>query len=926
MKQMTTADWEEVKVKRFGLALILSVFLCTSLFQSQAQAAPPIKIYINGVELNAQQSPVMIGNRVLVPMRAMFEALNAKVVWNQGQQRVTATKGSTTISLTIGSSVAVINGQNVALDVPAKVINGGFTVVPVRFVSEALGQDVQWNSAAQTVTVTLTTEVAPVSNVNARTVSQQGDGSDLQVSFNRAQDESTIDHYRVLVVKAGNAPYFTAANADNVRSGNFTVINKDGRDKSFKLDSQTRDVDGALLQSGSSYAVFVLSVGNQDGNYNSALSRASSTVTVTGVPAVSVVNGLSVRDVSDFGDGRDLSVTFNKAQNEHEISNYRIFVVKSASSSSFNVQSANAVSSSNYTTVNKTNSGYGITTSLNSSARDTSGELIRKGVSYNVFVMSVSNNTNSKVNRLSSASSSITLTDNSPITAPVITKVEDVSDFGDGRDLLVNFNKSADESKVASYRIFVVKNNNASSFNLNSANSVNSNNYHTVSKTGANTLSLTLPSNMKDVQGAAIVNNQSYRVFLMAVGNDKSNYVNALSSASSAITLNNNFTVPAVTNVRVSDVGDNDDGRDLQVTFNKVADESKISHYRIFVVKSGNASRFNLNTANAVSYNNYTYVGKTGNNISTTLASGATDVDGAVIRSGVNYQVFVMSVTTANNLTGNALSQASANITLINNSASAPVNVRADIVDYKGNGSDLSVTFNKTVSDNQISSYRIMVVDADQANKVNGFTLGIANNVQRNSYTEISPNTTLPVRLSEKALDAQGIAISRDKTYKVYVLAVSKGSNNNALSAPSNDVRLQEPSVTPASNVNLSNSSTADALSLTVSFKTASNEANVGNYLVMLVPNVSPNNGQYNISNFDLTAANRVPTSNGKTVTKQGKEVNTSTVLEFDVNGNALSVGTTYRAYVLTLGNGHDATLNNLTSSPAHNDVTLDYK
>lgn len=104
--------------------------------------------------------------------------------------------------------------------------------------------------------------------------------------------------------------------------------------------------------------------------------------------------------------------------------------------------------------------------------------------------------------------------------------------------------------------------------------------------------------------------------------------------------------------------------RDLAVSFNKVSDESKVSSYRIFVVKATNYSSFNLAAANAVSSSNYTQVNKTGSNITQILSSGARDVDGALIKTGVGYRVFVMGVDSGSNTANNLLSAASSAITL----------------------------------------------------------------------------------------------------------------------------------------------------------------------------------------------------------------------------------------------------------------------
>ncbi len=90
---------------------------------------------------------------MLVPVSAIFSALGAEVTWDQASKKITAVKGSTKITMILGSKTAYINGQTVTLDVPAQAA-GGRILVPVRFISEGLNMDVLWNAAARTVTAT----------------------------------------------------------------------------------------------------------------------------------------------------------------------------------------------------------------------------------------------------------------------------------------------------------------------------------------------------------------------------------------------------------------------------------------------------------------------------------------------------------------------------------------------------------------------------------------------------------------------------------------------------------------------------------------------------------------------------------------------------------------------------------------------------
>ena len=130
-----------------ALVLILTVMPIT-----QSQASAEIRVIVNGTTVAFDQSPVIENGRTLVPLRAIFEALGATVDWNQSTQTVTAAKDGTTVRLTIGSNIMVVDGRNITLDVPAKIV-GGRTLVPARAVAEAFGADVGWDAATRTVLV-----------------------------------------------------------------------------------------------------------------------------------------------------------------------------------------------------------------------------------------------------------------------------------------------------------------------------------------------------------------------------------------------------------------------------------------------------------------------------------------------------------------------------------------------------------------------------------------------------------------------------------------------------------------------------------------------------------------------------------------------------------------------------------------------------
>ena len=113
-----------------------------------------IVIYVNGKKLLSDQKPILISGRTMVPLRAIFEALQANVEWNQVSQTVTAKRGRDLLFLKIGEREMEVNGTTKLLDVSARLINGR-TLIPLRAVSEALNSAVEWYGAYQTILISL---------------------------------------------------------------------------------------------------------------------------------------------------------------------------------------------------------------------------------------------------------------------------------------------------------------------------------------------------------------------------------------------------------------------------------------------------------------------------------------------------------------------------------------------------------------------------------------------------------------------------------------------------------------------------------------------------------------------------------------------------------------------------------------------------
>ncbi len=124
----------------------------TQVSKASADDVPKVKDMSIEVLVNARRvafpdvRPQIKDGSTLIPLRFVSDTLGGELSLQDKQ--ITIIKGDRTINLTIGSKTATVNGENVTLDTASTAINGR-TLVPLRFVSEALGETVKWDSVNQ---------------------------------------------------------------------------------------------------------------------------------------------------------------------------------------------------------------------------------------------------------------------------------------------------------------------------------------------------------------------------------------------------------------------------------------------------------------------------------------------------------------------------------------------------------------------------------------------------------------------------------------------------------------------------------------------------------------------------------------------------------------------------------------------------------
>jgi outer membrane protein TolC len=213
-------------MKRALSGAIATSIILVSAPMAFADSTSDITIKIDGQVQQFDPGPVIVHDRTLVPLRSVFEKMGATVSWDAPSQTVTITKNNTKIQISIDSPFAVINGFRKKLDEPAHIVDDR-TMVPLRFVSEALGADVQWDATNRTVLISTNGLVYDSKSAN--------NAASMPLTYQKALELATANSYpikegqasvdrakEVLDHTADNINYIPASGGDTAATRAFT--------------------------------------------------------------------------------------------------------------------------------------------------------------------------------------------------------------------------------------------------------------------------------------------------------------------------------------------------------------------------------------------------------------------------------------------------------------------------------------------------------------------------------------------------------------------------------------------------------------------------------------------------------------------------------------------------------------------------------
>lgn len=224
---------------------------------SPREAAGTIQLTINnpvmsgnGVTKQIDQgystAPVIKDGRTFLPIRAVISEMGGNIEWDGSQRKVTTLFDGRKVELWIGSKKVRVNGTEKTTDAVPYISDTGRTMLPLRFVGESLGCDVNWDAATQSVTIAYDTAAEKTPNTNIPAATSSGVPASLPApsiaNLQLLKDEGGVPYFRLEVTVPDSV-----ITLDKERPANGYV----------DLESSKKVDDGEWIEDGGGLSVFI---------------------------------------------------------------------------------------------------------------------------------------------------------------------------------------------------------------------------------------------------------------------------------------------------------------------------------------------------------------------------------------------------------------------------------------------------------------------------------------------------------------------------------------------------------------------------------------------------------------------------------------------------------------------------------------------
>lgn len=145
---------------------VFALLIITAAAVSNAAAAFPVRLFLNGAEVASDVPPDIRGGVAVVPIRFVTAHLGYSANWDATARAAVISGNGKRITLRAGSRSATVNGRTLLLTRPAE-ITGSRVMVPLRFISESLGAQVAWDGAKRQISINRKTAALETTNPSA---------------------------------------------------------------------------------------------------------------------------------------------------------------------------------------------------------------------------------------------------------------------------------------------------------------------------------------------------------------------------------------------------------------------------------------------------------------------------------------------------------------------------------------------------------------------------------------------------------------------------------------------------------------------------------------------------------------------------------------------------------------------------------------
>lgn len=212
------------------LKTLFLTLICILAITTTVSATDDAKVCVNSEYIEMDQKPIFKDDRILIPVRAVGEALKCKVDWDHDTQTVTLNNGATELKIIIGEDeMKKINVSRnpieipVALEVPAFIENGR-TMLPLRAVSEALFLDVNWDEEERTVVINNKYDFIGIETAGY-----------IRVDIDDKMGFMDIDGNIVIPIEYENDGAYGYVQGN----GTYAIVKKDGKFGAVDMDNKT---------------------------------------------------------------------------------------------------------------------------------------------------------------------------------------------------------------------------------------------------------------------------------------------------------------------------------------------------------------------------------------------------------------------------------------------------------------------------------------------------------------------------------------------------------------------------------------------------------------------------------------------------------------------------------------------------------------